>query len=152
VRDEVAAVHEGGHSLAAWKAGFSIGTVQLCESGPAAGLCVVRSWRTEIDVDPINALIYVAAGPAAETRLTGRPSVGDASDRALIETLAAAITELPAEHARVRALIERTALIAKAMMLDSKNWSIVTRIAKELERKRVLTGRDIEGLIRGSMR
>jgi hypothetical protein len=158
VTDRVTAFHEAGHAVAATVFGLDLRLVTVHQPGTraddTAGSCELSSKLTELDRDPHRVLTYILAGAAAERRLTGRTSPRDAKDRAGAATVASFILEIEDEqHPSVRGLVAAAEAQAVALMYcDETVWRAVERVAKDLQRKGRLTGRDVQLCLREARR
>lgn len=95
-------------------------------------------------------MVYIFAAGAAEKRASGRPSRGDGQDR----VQAAAIASYMYDHAdasdpRVVAALRGAEILADAMIQNPTTWQAIERVAKALRRRKHLSGRDVQEIIRG---
>jgi hypothetical protein len=91
-------------------------------------------------------LVALAAGGIAQQRRAGsdRPDyVCSSDDRHKIETVAAAVTDGPADARQLIAEVER-----RAEQLVALHWCAVTALARELARRRTLDGDAIDLILR----
>jgi hypothetical protein len=146
------AYHESGHSTIAVQYGYSLRRVVVHprrQPDGEAGLTELVSFTQAIDADAVRALVYTMAGPAAERQFTGRSDCGDLRDREQATAIASVIHEhKPVDHPDVAATVARADLIARALMLDPLTWAAVEAVAKALEEKRRLSGREVLSLVR----
>jgi hypothetical protein len=152
VTERQTAFHEAGHCVCAAQYALSLRTVfvhQRRNPDGEAGRTELVSFVDCIDSDPFRALVYVCAGPAAERRFTGRSDAGDLRDREQATAIASIIHEhKPADHPAIARTVAHAELIARANMLDPVVWAAVEAVAKALEQKKRLTGREVLQLVR----
>ena len=156
--DPIAAIHEGGHAVVAACAGYDIREVVLHPIGSRpdeAGHCLLQSdWEAELRADPIGFLVYLFSGGSAEKRGCGSTSARGAQD---VETAAFIAAEIihdgaDANSARVQGTLRAAAAIADSRMAIPGTWRAVQRVADALRRRRRLTGRDVQLLLREAQR
>ena len=144
--------HEAGHACVAVQYGLVLRRVivhpRRTPDGEA-GLTELASFAEAIDADAARTLVYVMAGPAAERQFTGRSDCGDLRDREQAAAIAAAIHgHKPVDHPDVAGTVAGAAAIARALMVDPVTWAAVEAVAKALEQKRRLSGREVLSLVR----
>jgi hypothetical protein len=146
------AYHEAGHSVAAAQFNFPLRRVVVHQRRTPegeAGACELVNIADAIDADAFRAVVYTMAGASAEKRFTGRSDAGDLRDREQAAAIARIIHEhKPADHPDIAGTVARAEVIARALMLSPATWRAVEAVAGELERKRSLTGRDIQLIVR----
>jgi ATP-dependent Zn protease len=144
--------HESGHSVVGVQFALNVRRVvvhpQRRPDGEA-GFCELVNVADAIDADAFRSIVYVMAGPQAERRFTGRSDTGDLRDREQAAAIARIIHEhKPADHPDISGTVARAEVIARALMLNPATWAAVEAVAKELERKRSLSGRDVALIVR----
>jgi hypothetical protein len=145
--DVLTSIHEAGHAVIASQFGLDVRHVQMHRDG--GGCCEIRSWLEEVNNDPIVALVYMFAAGAAEQRLTGRPSVRDAVDRAQALELARVMHDhAAAADPRVVAALRAAEALATAAVQNATTWAHIERTARALRRRKQLSGRDVQELRR----
>jgi hypothetical protein len=94
-------------------------------------------------------LVYACSGSSAEQRLCGHTSARNARD-VEIATAAAVVFHdgADAHSAKVRGTLCAAQAIADSRMLMPGTWRAVQRVADALRRRRRLTGRDVQLLLR----
>lgn len=142
--------HEAGHAVVAVQHGFALKSVVVHPRRKPDGEAGLTELVMFSNADAVRLLTYLMAGPAAEKRFSGRSACGDSRDREQAIEVARVIHDMkkPADHPDVVATVARAELIARALMLDDLTWAAVQAVAKALEQKRRLSGRDVLCLVR----
>ena len=151
--DPIAAYHEAAHAVLASGTGFDIREVVLHPIGvraDEAGHCALLAWEDEMRNHPVEFLVQLLGGAAAEQRLCGYKSARCVQDLETAVDIAAEIIHDGADagSARVQATLRAAAAIADARMYTASVWAAVERIARALSVKRRLAGRDVQLLLR----
>lgn len=147
--DPLVAIHEAGHACLGAMSGMDVRTVILHRPGARqeeAGRVELHDMAAERDADPTRFLIFLLAGAAAEKRACGRYTPRDAHDRHIAALFAAVTLNEEPDSARVRSMLEAVQLVANARIADDATWHWIERVAKQLVRRRRLTGRDVAEL------
>lgn len=144
--------HEAGHATVAAQYGFVLRRVVVHprrRPDGEAGLTELMSFTDAIDADAFRTLVYVAAGGAAERRFSGRSDCGDVRDREQATAIATIIHETKQlDHPDIATTVALAETIARALMLDPVTWAAVEAVAKALEQKRRLSGREVQLITR----
>jgi hypothetical protein len=126
LRFERLAHHEAAHAAASIHFGRAVGGLRLGfdDNGGESGQC----WSDDLDSLPaFSQLVLLAAGGAAERKLTGNDAVFDGDDQALSRTI------VLAEFRDVRdsvAELERASCAAERIVAD--NWAAIAALARAL--------------------
>jgi hypothetical protein len=149
-------LHEAAHAVIACCAGFDIREVVLHPTETRAaegGRCVLWDQTAEFYRDPFGFLVYACSGSSAEQRLYGHTSARNARDVEIATAAAVVIHDgADANSARVQGALRAAAAIADARMQTGAIWESVQRVADALRRRRRLTGRDVQLLLREAQR
>jgi hypothetical protein len=135
-RDTVIALHEAGHCVVARCLALRCGGAIVAEGHGRA------DYEDEADSGSVAAVIAHMSGAAAEAALLGRLADGLAGDQAQIEAACAA---------RGMTQDECDQLWRSALALVRANESSIRLIAEELQRRRALSGAEIDELMRPSL-
>jgi hypothetical protein len=131
-RDTVIALHEAGHSIVARCLALRCGGAMVADG------CGRADYEDEADGGSIATIIAHMAGAAAESVLTGRIADGIAGDREQIEAACEA-------RGLSQDAVDR--LWSTACALVRSNESAVRCVAVELQRRRALSGAEIDALL-----
>jgi len=145
--EHILSIHEAGHGCYAAMSAMDVRAVVLHQPGSRqdeGGRCELHDMPGEQDNNPARFLTFLLAGGSAEYRAVGRRSARDASDREHATTLCAlAILQQEPTSPAVLEMMRTAQALADAAMRNEDLWRWIERVARELVKKRRLTGRDI---------
>lgn len=154
------AYHEAGHAVMAYIAGCVLTGISLSADGGHAPLSS-RFRRSRPDIRSFTAAIRstmeaecmtALAGGAAQQRFSGRRPLphGIEDDHQIVyeEKLHRVIPRPAEQRACARYLSER---VRSELLLDSRAWYAVHRVAHELARKRRLSWRRVRAVVADAM-
>lgn len=139
----IVAIHEAAHGVIALARNIPITVVTITPTGDSAGHALPAVTLGSIEV--VDWLVYLAAGGAAERRMTGKAATLDAHDRWVASLYGAAKTNADPDSAAVAAYLDRFAALADADVIA--NWKWIERTATALDRRRTLDGGAIADLM-----
>jgi hypothetical protein len=130
------AIHEAGHSVAAIVAGLQVSYCTIEAKGSTSGRTRLTTKRDECSVVQVG--LFVAGGPAAESRLAGARVPARAGD---LDSLFDACGEDPNLLA-----VRFDSYEALAAATVEQHWTWIERVAGALLKRTSLTGDDVRWL------
>lgn len=144
--EQTLAHHEAAHAVVSLLVGWPLQRVSIVPNQVPDSLGHSLPAVRIDDRESSDWLLVTLAGPAAERELTGRPAVGDSADLEVARALLAVTLNVPGDAPLVAQRLKEWGFVANLRVRE--HWLWIQRTARQLRRRRTLTGADVAALYR----